>query len=254
MEKIHFNTSPDFCVDRIASKVEQMNVLETPASGDPPLSTGLTDTWAPSITDCTPSFTSPALLSLLSSSSSSSSPPSLSPPLPPSVELDGVLAEGRLVLDVYRGGAEVLPVLWGCVPERLKDLQYLRLGSEDEGALERALGVLPRLAHLRSLTIRGTHTFSLLLMCCIPLTLFCLQHKETASTTPAVTLSPVSSPLCLPLSPLSLYSFTWISRSTASRLFLPVFSLSLTFSSFCCVTMSWRFCLRVWGRWCLCRG
>ncbi|XP_016426271.1 p53-induced death domain-containing protein 1 [Sinocyclocheilus rhinocerous] len=50
------------------------------------LSSDHTDTWA---------------LSILSSSSSSL--PCLSPPLPPSVGLDGVLAEGRLVLDVYRG-------------------------------------------------------------------------------------------------------------------------------------------------------
>ncbi|XP_016399034.1 p53-induced death domain-containing protein 1-like [Sinocyclocheilus rhinocerous] len=105
------------------------------------LSSDHTDTWAPSIL-----------------SSSSSSLPCLSPPLPPSVGLDGVLAEERLVLDVYRGGGEVLPVFWECVQERMRGLQYLRLGSEDEGALERALGVLPRLTQLRSLTIRG-HRF-----------------------------------------------------------------------------------------------
>lgn len=105
------------------------------------LSSDHTDTWA---------------LSILSSSSSSL--PCLSPPLPPSVGLDGVLAEGRLVLDVYRGGGEVLPVFWECVQERMRGLQYLRLGSEDEGALERALSVLPRLTQLRSLTIRGTQT------------------------------------------------------------------------------------------------
>ncbi|XP_058622992.1 p53-induced death domain-containing protein 1 isoform X2 [Onychostoma macrolepis] len=105
------------------------------------LSSDHTDTWAPSIL-----------------SSSSSSLPCLSPPLPPSVGLDGVLAEGRLVLDIYRGGGEVLPVFWECVQERMRGLQYLRLGSEDEGALERALSVLPRLTQLRSLTIRG-HRF-----------------------------------------------------------------------------------------------
>ncbi|XP_057185671.1 p53-induced death domain-containing protein 1 isoform X2 [Triplophysa rosa] len=163
VEKVHSDTSPDFRLDRISPRVEQMNVLETPASRsaigadnrDPPSpSSGLTDTWAPSISDCVPSSTSPAL-SLLSMSSSSSSLPSLSPPLPLSVELDGVLAEGRLVLDVYRGGAGVLPVLWECVPERMRDLQYLRLGSEHEAALERALDVLFRLKHLRSLAVRG---------------------------------------------------------------------------------------------------
>lgn len=108
----------------------------------PPLGVSLssehTDTWAPSIV-----------------SSSSSSLPCLSPPLPPSVGLDGVLVEERLVLDVYRGGAEVLPVFWEFVQERMRGLQYLRLGSEDEGALERALRVLPRLTQLRSLSIRG---------------------------------------------------------------------------------------------------
>lgn len=100
-----------------------------------------TDTWAPSIL-----------------SSSSSSFPCLSPPLPPSVGLDGVLAEGRLVLDVYRGGGEVLPVFWECVQEQMRGLQYVRLGSEDEGALESALHVLPRLTQLRSLAIRGEYT------------------------------------------------------------------------------------------------
>ncbi|KAK7117239.1 hypothetical protein R3I94_022714 [Phoxinus phoxinus] len=111
----------------------------------PPLglsvSSDRTDTWAPSIL-----------------SSSSSSFPCLSPPLPPSVGLDGVLAEGRLVLDVYRAGGEVLPVFWECVQEQMRGLQYLRLGSEDEGALESSLRVLPRLSQLRSLAIRG-HRF-----------------------------------------------------------------------------------------------
>uniref|UniRef100_A0A9J8DCQ6 Leucine-rich repeat protein SHOC-2 n=1 Tax=Cyprinus carpio carpio TaxID=630221 RepID=A0A9J8DCQ6_CYPCA len=95
------------------------------------LSSDHTDTWAPSI--CL---------------SSSSSLPCLSPPLPPSVRLDGVLAEEWLVLDVYQGGGEVLPVFWECVQERMRGLQYLTLGSEDEGALERALSVLPRLTQL----------------------------------------------------------------------------------------------------------
>lgn len=111
----------------------------------PPLglsfSSDRTDTWAPSIL-----------------SSSSSSFPCLSPPLPPSVGLDGVLAEGRLVLDVYRAGGQVLPVFWECVQEQMRGLQYLRLGSEDEGALESSLRVLPRLTQLRSLAIRGKYT------------------------------------------------------------------------------------------------
>ncbi|XP_051545470.1 p53-induced death domain-containing protein 1 [Myxocyprinus asiaticus] len=121
------------------------------------ISSGHTDTWALSISDTTPSSPSPVIPPLPFMSSSSSFP-SLSPPLPPLVELDGVLAEGRLVLDVYRGGGEVLPVLWEYAQERMRGLQYLRLGSEDEGALERALSVLPRLTELRSLAIRG-HRF-----------------------------------------------------------------------------------------------
>ncbi|XP_073725040.1 p53-induced death domain-containing protein 1-like [Misgurnus anguillicaudatus] len=160
-EKVHSKTSTDFNGEQFSfastTKVEpKMNFSEIPLSrltigaengGVHSFSSGLVDTWAPSISD-----------SLLGSSSSSSSLPSLSPPLPPSVELDGVLVEDRLVLDVYRGGAEVLPVLWGCVQERMRDLQYLRLGSEEKGALERALDVLHRLTQLRSLTFRG-HLF-----------------------------------------------------------------------------------------------
>ncbi|XP_067291927.1 p53-induced death domain-containing protein 1 isoform X2 [Pseudorasbora parva] len=119
----------------------KLQLEESPSLGGHSISSDHTDTWAPSIL-----------------SSSSSSLPCLSPPLPPSVGLDGVLAEGRLVLDVYRGGGEVLPVFWEHVQEQMRGLQYLRLGSEDEGALESALRVLPRLTQLRSLAIRG-HRF-----------------------------------------------------------------------------------------------
>ncbi|XP_028970897.2 p53-induced death domain-containing protein 1 [Esox lucius] len=100
---------------------------------------------------------SPSILPALSSSSSSPVP-SLTPPLPPSVELCAVLTDTRLTLDVYRGGAVVLPVLWSSVPGRLRGLQYLRLGSEDGRALEAALEILPHLTQLRSLAIRG-HCF-----------------------------------------------------------------------------------------------
>lgn len=119
-----------------------------------------TDTWAPSISNhSSPSPTIPASLSLSlsSSSSSSSSPvPSLTPPLPPSVELSSVLADTRLTLDLYYGGSAVLRILWGSIPGQLRGLQYLRLGSEDRAGLEGALDVLPHLTHLRSLAIRGT--------------------------------------------------------------------------------------------------
>uniref|UniRef100_A0A673ZV66 Uncharacterized protein n=1 Tax=Salmo trutta TaxID=8032 RepID=A0A673ZV66_SALTR len=88
--------------------------------------------------------------------SSFSPVPSLTPPLPPSVELCAVLTDTRLTLDVYHGGTAVLQVLWVSVPGQLRGLQYLRLGSEDRGALEGALEVLPHLTQLRSLAIRGT--------------------------------------------------------------------------------------------------
>uniref|UniRef100_A0A3Q4HE48 P53-induced death domain protein 1 n=1 Tax=Neolamprologus brichardi TaxID=32507 RepID=A0A3Q4HE48_NEOBR len=87
-------------------------------------------------------------------SSSSSSPLSLSPPLPPSVELSAVLTDTRLTLDVYRGGAAALPLLWESIPEQLKGLQYLRLGSEEKAGLDGALDVLSHLTKLRSLAIR----------------------------------------------------------------------------------------------------
>ncbi|KAG9280775.1 p53-induced death domain-containing protein 1 [Astyanax mexicanus] len=105
------------------------------------------------------SSSSPLPSTLFSALSISSSSPqlSLTPPLPPSVELDGIKGK-RLVLDVYWGGGAVMPALWESVPERMRWLQYVRLGSEDEEALEAALRVLPLLTQLRSLTIRG-HRF-----------------------------------------------------------------------------------------------
>lgn len=94
-----------------------------------------------------------ALLSTLSLSSSSPQP-SLAPPL----KLDAVLVDERLVLDVYQHGGAAMSALWESAPERMKRVQYVRLGSEDEGALEGSLGVLPHLTQLRSLAIRG-HRF-----------------------------------------------------------------------------------------------
>uniref|UniRef100_A0AAV2L2B3 P53-induced death domain-containing protein 1 n=1 Tax=Knipowitschia caucasica TaxID=637954 RepID=A0AAV2L2B3_KNICA len=92
------------------------------------------------------------------SSGSSSSGLSLSPPLPPSVDITDVMSETRLTLDVYRGGAAALPILWGYVPQQLRGLEYLRLGSEEKSGTEAALEVLPQLTQLRSLAIRG-HRF-----------------------------------------------------------------------------------------------
>ncbi|XP_056137885.1 p53-induced death domain-containing protein 1 [Lampris incognitus] len=124
-------------------------------------SVSLTDTWAPSISSIhsSSSPTTHHTMSLSSSSScSSSSAVSLTPPLPPFVELSAVLAETRLTLDVYRGGAAALPILWGSIPGQLRGLHYLRLGSEDEPGLDGALKVLPYLTQLHSLAIRG-HCF-----------------------------------------------------------------------------------------------
>lgn len=69
-----------------------------------------------------------------------------------------------------------------------------------------------------------------------------------------VTLSQASSPLSPTPSPLCLSSFTWISPSTVSPLFLPAFYLSLTSPSSCCVIIAWRVCRRVWERWRPCGG
>lgn len=92
------------------------------------------------------------------SSAASGSFVSLTPPLPPSVEIASVMTETRLTLDVYRGGAAALPLLWGSVPHQLKGLHYMRLGSEEKSGLEAALSVLSHLTELRSLAIRG-HRF-----------------------------------------------------------------------------------------------
>ncbi|XP_056454192.1 p53-induced death domain-containing protein 1 [Gadus chalcogrammus] len=102
----------------------------------------------PSALSNTPSF----------SSSSSSIVLPLSPPLPPNIDLLSVLTDIRLTLDVYRAGAAALPVLWSFVPGQLMELQYLRLGSEDDQGLEEALPIVPHLTRLRSLAIRG-HCF-----------------------------------------------------------------------------------------------
>lgn len=94
--------------------------------------------------------------SLSSSSSSSSFGLCLCPPLPPSVELTSVLADTRLTLDVYKGGAAALPLLWASIPEQLMGVQYLTLGSDDKEGLDDAMDVIPHLTDLQTLTIRGT--------------------------------------------------------------------------------------------------
>ncbi|KAJ8002467.1 hypothetical protein DPEC_G00159220 [Dallia pectoralis] len=76
-------------------------------------------------------------------------------------ETAGVLVVGNKEetgIQTGKGGAAVLPVLWGSVPGHLRGLQYLRLGSEDGTALEGALEVIPQLTQLHSLAIRG-HCF-----------------------------------------------------------------------------------------------
>lgn len=121
------------------------------------------DTYGPSISSlsCSDSSTHPhPNLSSSPSSSSSSSILSLTPPLPPSVELPAVLTDSRLTLDVYQGGAAVLPLLWRSIPEQLMGVQYLRLGSEDKPGLDGALDVLHYLRDLRSLAVRGTFMIS----------------------------------------------------------------------------------------------
>ncbi|XP_042267103.1 p53-induced death domain-containing protein 1 [Thunnus maccoyii] len=117
----------------------------------------LTDTCAPSISSLS-SYSSTHHHANFSSSSSSSSL-SLTPPLPPSVELSAVLTDTKVTLDVYQGGAAALPLLWGSIPGQLKGLQYLRLGSEDKAGLDGALDVLPHLTQLCSLAIRGHYFY-----------------------------------------------------------------------------------------------
>lgn len=124
-----------------------------PSSSSSPIS--LTDTCGRSISSLS-SASSTLCFSGVSSSSSSSSSVSLSPPLPPYVDVSAVLTDTRLTLDVYQGGAAVLARLWMSIPGQLRGLQYLRLGSEDKPGLDSALDVIPSLTNLRSLTIRGT--------------------------------------------------------------------------------------------------
>ncbi|XP_046889492.1 p53-induced death domain-containing protein 1 [Hypomesus transpacificus] len=117
-------------------------------------SLSLTDTWAPSVSNHSPPSIS-ATPSTSSPSPYTSPVPSLTPPLPPYVELSAVLTDTRLTLDVYKGGAAVLQVLWRNLPGHLRGVQYLRLGSEDKAGLDGALEVLPHLTQLHSLAIRG---------------------------------------------------------------------------------------------------
>lgn len=135
----------------------QAEVVEPERDAPSVSPSSLMDTCGPSISSlsCSYSSTNPQP-NLSSSSSSSSSVLSLTPPLPPSVELPAVLTDTRLTLDVYQGGAAALPLLWRSIPDQLMGVQYLRLGSEDKPGLNGALDVLPYLTDLRSLAIRGT--------------------------------------------------------------------------------------------------
>ncbi|XP_077939483.1 p53-induced death domain-containing protein 1 isoform X1 [Gasterosteus aculeatus] len=146
--------------DRETGPTVSSGVLsDSPAERDAPSvsPSSLVDTFCPSTSSLSLSYFSTHHPS--SSSSSSSSVVSLTPPLPPSVELAALLTDTRLTLDVYRGGAAALPLLWGSVPGRLRGLRYLRLGSEDKPGLDEALHVLPQLTELRSLAARG-HRFN----------------------------------------------------------------------------------------------
>nr|XP_061813251.1 p53-induced death domain-containing protein 1-like [Nerophis lumbriciformis] len=128
---------------------ERINQVQTQSDEDVSISCFM-DTCKPSISSLSSSNSA--------CSSSSFSVMCLTPPLPASVELSAVLTDTRLTLDVYQGGASVLPLLWSSIPGQLRRLQYLRLGSEDKHALDGALVVLPHLTELRSLAIRG-HRF-----------------------------------------------------------------------------------------------
>ncbi|KAM8892933.1 p53-induced death domain-containing protein 1 [Spinachia spinachia] len=151
--------------DRETGPTVSSDVLsDSPAERDAPSvsPSSLVDTFGPgtsSLSSCYFSTHHHASVPPSSSPSSSSSALSLTPPLPPSVELAALLTDTRLTLDVYRGGAAALPLLWGSVPARLRGLQYLRLGSEDRPGLDQALDVLPHLTELRSLAARG-HRFN----------------------------------------------------------------------------------------------
>lgn len=133
----------------------QAEVIEPERDAPSVSPSSLMDTCGPSISSLSCSYSSTHLQPNLSSSSSSSVL-SLTPPLPPSVELPAVLTDTRLTLDVYQGGAAALSLLWRSIPDQLMGIQYLRLGSEDEPGLNGALDVLPYLTDLRSLAIRGT--------------------------------------------------------------------------------------------------
>ncbi|XP_033941633.1 p53-induced death domain-containing protein 1 [Pseudochaenichthys georgianus] len=137
----------------------QTDVVEPERDAPSVSPSSLVETCSPSPSSLSSYFSSKHHhLDLSSSSSSSSSVLSLTPPLPPSVELSALLTDTKLTLDVYKGGAAALPLLWGSVPGQLRGLQYLRLGSEDQPAVDAALEVLPHLTELRSLAVRG-HCF-----------------------------------------------------------------------------------------------
>lgn len=144
LKETRLRTSPDVVSNGEAVDPER----------DAPSASPVMDTCGPSISSI--SSRSSSLQHVEFSSSTCGSALSLSPPLPPSVELSAVMTDTRLTLDVYQGGAAALKLLWGSIPEQLRGLQYLRLGSEERSGLDGALEVLPHLEALCSLAIRGT--------------------------------------------------------------------------------------------------
>lgn len=158
--------TPDICTDTLASRVRGLFLNQSEEkseeTGHDLMFEGQAGFAEPDASLTSSSYSSSLQHINFPSSSSSSSTfiLSLSPPLPPTVELSAVLTDTRLTLDVYQGGAAALPLLWGSIPGQLMGLQYLRLGSEDRSGLDGALDVLPHLTELRSLTIRGNFTTS----------------------------------------------------------------------------------------------
>ncbi|XP_069037614.1 p53-induced death domain-containing protein 1 isoform X1 [Lepisosteus oculatus] len=82
-----------------------------------------------------------------------SAPSSLCAAPPP--PLAALLADTRLTLDVFPRGAVLLCGLWEALQGAVSRVEFLRLGSEEQEGLDRALTVIGQLSRLRSLSIRG---------------------------------------------------------------------------------------------------
>ncbi|XP_069037615.1 p53-induced death domain-containing protein 1 isoform X2 [Lepisosteus oculatus] len=83
-----------------------------------------------------------------------SAPSSLCAAPPP--PLAALLADTRLTLDVFPRGAVLLCGLWEALQGAVSRVEFLRLGSEEQEGLDRALTVIGQLSRLRSLSIRGS--------------------------------------------------------------------------------------------------